>query len=231
MRRLMATAVMLLLAALPLAAQVGSPVARPTGLVARPGDSPLSSPSRNGTTPGDDSGGHFCFTQDSNCRSRLGLQGLSYVPYTFLVPTPLYEFVPTDVVGADVQNDPQNADLPADVARQNRANRELQAQLAREGASREPAPPAAPAAKPAAQKSDPPPPPAPPPDVPDGPTTILVFRDGTHTEVMNYAIMGDALFELDAHVTKKHPLSEIDIPATIKLNNERGVTFLTPGKS
>jgi hypothetical protein len=74
-------------------------------------------------------------------------------------------------------------------------------------------------------------PPAPAPREPDGPGTVLIFRDGSRTEVKNYAIIGDTLFEVDTRFTKRVPLSTLDVPATIKVNNDRGVEFSVPGKT
>jgi hypothetical protein len=73
--------------------------------------------------------------------------------------------------------------------------------------------------------------PAPPPREPDGPGTVLVFRDGSRTEVQSYAILGDTLYEVAARFTKRVPLSTLDVPATIKVNNDRGVEFAMPAKA
>lgn len=58
--------------------------------------------------------------------------------------------------------------------------------------------------------------------------TILVFRDHRQVEVENYAIMGDTLYEFAQHWTRRIPLSDLDIPATVKLNEQRGVEFRVP---
>jgi hypothetical protein len=58
-------------------------------------------------------------------------------------------------------------------------------------------------------------------------STVLVFRDKHQQEVENYAIVGDTLWDFAAQ-TVKIPLSELDIPATIKANQDRGVTFTVP---
>ena len=57
--------------------------------------------------------------------------------------------------------------------------------------------------------------------------TVLVFRDGHQQEVSNYAIMGQTLYIFDTR-TQKVGLGDLDVPATIKLNDDRGVTFHVP---
>jgi hypothetical protein len=63
---------------------------------------------------------------------------------------------------------------------------------------------------------------------PDGPTTVLVFRDGHRSEVRNYAIAGKTLWVFSERQAKKILISELDIPATEKANTERGVEFSIP---
>jgi hypothetical protein len=58
--------------------------------------------------------------------------------------------------------------------------------------------------------------------------TVLVFRDGHQQEVSNYAIMGETLYIFDSH-RQKIGLDDLDVPATIKLNDDRGVEFHLPG--
>jgi len=60
------------------------------------------------------------------------------------------------------------------------------------------------------------------------PPTVLVFRDQHKQEVQNYAIVGQTLWEFDAGRTYKIPLSELDLPATEKANDNRGITFHVP---
>jgi len=62
----------------------------------------------------------------------------------------------------------------------------------------------------------------------DVPTTVLIFRDGTRREVKNYAIVGDTLWELSASRARKVPLSALDLKATMRVNEERGVDFRLP---
>ncbi len=82
--------------------------------------------------------------------------------------------------------------------------------------------------------SDPPPqpeayaaPPRPLPDDKPGDPTELIFRNGHHEEVNSYAIMGDAVYVFDQG-RKKIALGDLDIPATVKANDDRGVQFRLP---
>lgn len=59
-------------------------------------------------------------------------------------------------------------------------------------------------------------------------STLLVFRNQHKEEIQNYAIVGDTLWNFAPQQTVKIPLSELDIPATIKANQDRGVTFSVP---
>jgi hypothetical protein len=60
------------------------------------------------------------------------------------------------------------------------------------------------------------------------PDTMLVFRDQHKQEVRNYAIIGQTLWNFAPQHTEKIPLSDLDVPATTKANEERGVTFRVP---
>jgi hypothetical protein len=61
-----------------------------------------------------------------------------------------------------------------------------------------------------------------------GPTTALVFRDQHVEEVRNYAIAGGTLWILNEQAAKKIPLTQLDLAATVKMNDERGVDFQVP---
>jgi hypothetical protein len=62
---------------------------------------------------------------------------------------------------------------------------------------------------------------------------VLAFRDGTRHEVTNYTIVGKTLYEsgdywTQGYWTKKIQLADLDLPETIRLNQERGVPFKLP---
>src|SRR5262249_42548167 len=69
--------------------------------------------------------------------------------------------------------------------------------------------------------------PAPEKPVPQEPT-VLVFKDGHKSQVLNYAIVGGTLYDLSEGRTKKVALAELDLSATAKQNDERGVDFRIP---
>ncbi len=62
------------------------------------------------------------------------------------------------------------------------------------------------------------------------PSTVLVFKDGHRSDVLNYAIVGDTLFDFDLEAGRTHKilLADLDLPATRKANDDRGVDFQTP---
>ncbi len=61
------------------------------------------------------------------------------------------------------------------------------------------------------------------------PPTVLVFRDQHKQEISNYAIVGQTLWSFGSPHTQKIPLADLDLPATVKANDERGLTFRLPG--
>jgi hypothetical protein len=63
--------------------------------------------------------------------------------------------------------------------------------------------------------------------------TLLVFRDGRSETTSAYAVIGDALFEQSNYWTsgswtKKVPIADLDLTATIKANQQRGIVFRLP---
>jgi hypothetical protein len=63
------------------------------------------------------------------------------------------------------------------------------------------------------------------------PPTVLVFRDQHQKEIQNYAIVGQTLWNFAPQHTEKIPLSDLDLPATTKANDDRGVTFRVPASN
>ena len=62
---------------------------------------------------------------------------------------------------------------------------------------------------------------------------ILVFRDGHKEEVSSYTIMGTVMYTntnywTDGSWTKKIQIADLDVRATLKLNQDRGVKFDLP---
>jgi len=60
------------------------------------------------------------------------------------------------------------------------------------------------------------------------PATALVFKDGRRIDVRNYVMTKNTITVLDGGVRQHFPLTQIDVPATQKANDERGVTFKAP---
>lgn len=85
--------------------------------------------------------------------------------------------------------------------------------------SMQPEPPSGPAAQPGDTLA------------PDQPQTLLVFKDGHQLEVANYAIVGSTLYDLTDGRHHKIPLAELDLTATAKQNDDRGIDFQVPAHS
>ncbi|MGO8796570.1 MAG: hypothetical protein ACLQLC_17245 [Candidatus Sulfotelmatobacter sp.] len=65
-------------------------------------------------------------------------------------------------------------------------------------------------------------------DVTEPATAILVFKDGHQMEIQNYAVVGQTLYDLTSGRPRKIALADLDLPATEKLNDDRGVSFDLP---
>jgi hypothetical protein len=59
--------------------------------------------------------------------------------------------------------------------------------------------------------------------------TLLIFRDQHQKEVTNYAIVGQTLWNFTPQRKEKIPLADLDLAATVKANDDRGVPFSVPG--
>ena len=62
---------------------------------------------------------------------------------------------------------------------------------------------------------------------------LLIFRDGRRTEVSNYAIIGRVMYVNSDYWSsgawqQEIQLADLDLPATLKLNQDRGVKFVLP---
>ena len=56
--------------------------------------------------------------------------------------------------------------------------------------------------------------------------TVLIFRDGQRREIQNYAVVGQTLWVLDEKNATPIALSDLNIDATRKENEQRGLHFL-----
>src|SRR2546425_340386 len=69
------------------------------------------------------------------------------------------------------------------------------------------------------------------PSVADQPQTVLVFKDGHQVEVANYAIVGSTLYDLTDGHRRKIALADLNLSATAKQNDDRGIDFQVPAGS
>jgi hypothetical protein len=65
------------------------------------------------------------------------------------------------------------------------------------------------------------------------PPSVLVFRDGHQEEVERYVVQGDSLYTSADYWstgswTRRIPIAELDVPASVKLNAARGGKFSVP---
>jgi hypothetical protein len=60
------------------------------------------------------------------------------------------------------------------------------------------------------------------------PATVLIFRDQHRREVDNYAIVGQTVWVFAPRQSERIPLADLDVAATVKANEDRGVTFRLP---
>lgn len=67
--------------------------------------------------------------------------------------------------------------------------------------------------------------PEPPSQQPD---TVLVFKDGHQLQIGNYAIVGDTLYDLTDGHRRKIALTDLDLTATVRQNDDRGIDFQLP---
>ena len=92
----------------------------------------------------------------------------------------------------------------------------------------------APAPAPVEARNEPEPTPGPvsqyeePAPAKDQPATVLVFKDGHQLEVANYAIVGSTLYDLSDGRRHKIALADLDLTATAKQNDDRGIDFQVP---
>ena len=122
--------------------------------------------------------------------------------------------------GSTYDQDDPSQDVAA-AAEMNRDNLEEQRMLRQEEADgdRDVYARSDPAPRPAAREAD---------SAPVVPDTVLVFRDQHQQDVRNYAIVGQTLWNFAPGRTQKIALSDLDLPATMKANDERGLTFRVP---
>ena len=162
------------------------------------------------------SGHHFSGRQSSGRHHRhgdhsdfpVGISEPAYIPYAVPYAVPYDEEGDDDSVDADYVRAPgaRNAEPP------------IQRADAREFARK-----ADTSAKPTPSEPEEP--------VTAQPSTVLIFKDGHQSDVINYAIVGDTLFDFGAGRTHKILLADLDLAATRKANDDRGVDFQIPASA
>lgn len=139
-----------------------------------------------------------------------------YVPVPVMVdPYSMYQAVPDQM--DQEQEDQVVAPGPTVFERR------TPSQVADAPENADPAPDTAEPASPPADASPAPSQPAQPQE-----PSVLVFRDGHQLEVQNYAIVSDTLYDFTHGHVRKVPLSQLDLRATVKANDDRGVDFTLP---
>jgi hypothetical protein len=72
--------------------------------------------------------------------------------------------------------------------------------------------------------------PQPPPKAQVRAETVLVYRNHRTEEIENYAIVGKTLWVFTERRSRKIPIADLDVPATAKANDARGIDFQLPTK-
>src|SRR5262249_10301755 len=62
----------------------------------------------------------------------------------------------------------------------------------------------------------------------NSPAAVFIFKDGRQIGTKNYAIMGQTLYDFSGSVLRKAPLTDLDAAATLKANDDRGITVKLP---
>jgi hypothetical protein len=175
--------------------------------------------------------GHCCFVPFFSSRPPLaidarrlhhdhgfaGISGPIYVPYAVPYPVPYDDSGDNESVDVDST---QSRDVPV-VSDRSPGYRDVPAPRKARRTHLDPAPEAA----------APPVPAEPPEPVAAQPNTVLIFKDGHQSEVQNYAIIAETLFDFTDGRSHKILLADLDLPATQKANDDRGVDFQVPAKT
>jgi len=65
----------------------------------------------------------------------------------------------------------------------------------------------------------------------NAPPVTLILKDGRHIEAQGYALVGSTLWILDQQSATKIPLSDVDVAATQKENQQHGINVVIPSVS
>jgi hypothetical protein len=146
----------------------------------------------------------------------------AYYPYVYLVPVPYT----VDASGSDASDD-NNSDSNSDNDPEYQGGPPIFDRRGSGAASYVPTSPAEASAE-AAETEDAPAPYSNLDPEPQQAPTILVFKDGHQLEVANYAIVSQTLYDLTPGRPRKIALSDLDLPATEKQNDDHGIVFQLP---
>jgi hypothetical protein len=151
------------------------------------------------------------------------VNGSAYYPYVYAVPVP-YSVDVNESDPADEDDDSYYQGGPTIFDRRGSGRDSYIPPSypgpahAHSSASTESMPNDPPASEPSAERTPEPP----------QPSTVLVFKDGHQLEVGNYAIVSQTLYDLTLGHPRKIALADLDLPATQKQNDDRGVPFQLP---
>jgi hypothetical protein len=158
---------------------------------------------------------HHHHHQFDNGMNGFGMGANAFGSFYMPMYIPYYPYVPLYSADMNGGDDPAYAPAATAVVRTQPADPPTDRYLQQRSADAEsPAPAPQPVKASAPREQDP---------------TILVFRDGHQIEVRNYAIVGKTLYSFDSG-TRKYPLSDIDLDATRKINDDHGNEFHLPGQ-
>ena len=148
----------------------------------------------------------------------------SYYPYIYAVPVP-YGVDATDANNEDDTEDDSDYQGGPTIFDRRGSGRDSYIPPVYPGPAHARAPRTAPQTPPQAEE-----PPVSADASPEQPqiATTLVFKDGHQIEVGNYAIVAQTLYDLTSGHPRKIALSDLDLSATQKENDDRGVVFQLP---
>jgi len=172
----------------------------------------------NGFGPNAGRGFHNQFSHDGGHHRHHAVNGDAYYPYVYALPVPYS----VDMDNSDQEDDDSYYQGGPTVFDRRGSGRDSYIPPTYPGPAH-----SRPAGTESAQadsvQTDPPA----APETPQ-PTTVLVFKDGHQMEVGNYAIVGQALYDLSPGRPRKIALADLDLSATQKQNDDRGVSFQLP---
>ena len=183
----------------------------------------VTSLGRNGFTPRNNGGTFSSQSRDGHHHHHQTVTGNAFYPYVYALPVPYaMDMNEPDSDGGD-EDDPEYQGGPT-VFDSRGSGRDSYVPPSYSGPahSRRAVPADTEPEQANASNDDP------APSEPSQPATTLVFRDGHQVEVENYAIVSQTLYDLTPGHPRKIALADLDLSATQKENDDRGVAFQLP---